>query len=327
MCRLAIACVVATALFSSCPAAAQRGQGASGGVDLTVRINLPNGHPAPDQLRVELVTDVGTYVAGAMTESQGRVTFLQIGAGNYRLRVTGPGIEDTVSEVFNIISNERSHLELVNVNPEAGSAQEPPYPSGSVAVVDLHVPDKAKKEFGKGTDAMSRQDWPAALKCFQKAVEIYPSYASAYNNLGVVLMNSGRPAQGREAFRKAIDLGSTQAYVNLARLAWSQHEYAEAEDLLRKFLPLEPSNAEALFLLALADLQIGNYAETVTLAHKLHTLNPERFPFAHYAAAVALQAMHQNAEAAVEYSLFLKEAPNDRRAAEARKALAQIQEK
>jgi Flp pilus assembly protein TadD len=46
-----------------------------------------------------------------------------------------------------------------------------------------------------------------AIRSFRKAIQIEPSYATAWKNLGLALRSQRREAEADEAFQKAHDLG------------------------------------------------------------------------------------------------------------------------
>ena len=87
--------------------------------------------------------------------------------------------------------------EMVNANPTKSSG-------ATVSASDLKVPKKASKEFDKATKLIAKQDWQAAIDQLNKALALYPDYAEAYNNLGVVYAHLGDPNKEREALQKAV---------------------------------------------------------------------------------------------------------------------------
>ena len=75
-----------------------------------------------------------------------------------------------------------------------------------------------------------RREWEQAREAFGAALRIRPDEALVYNNLGMSLLASGRPAEALEAFdtalRLAPDLQVAEANIRIA-LAW-QGRYGEA---------------------------------------------------------------------------------------------------
>ena len=61
---------------------------------------------------------------------------------------------------------------------------------------------------------------------------MYPAYAGAYNNLGVIYFALGDDTRAQEALQKAISVNDhfAPAYVNLARLEIRAGDFPEAAD-------------------------------------------------------------------------------------------------
>jgi tetratricopeptide (TPR) repeat protein len=311
------------------PAAAQR-PNINQTATLKVRLYFENGRPVQQQLLVRLTDALGNTVSDAYSDTQGRAEFNGLNPGDYRLKVSGLGAEDTTSNTFSIMRGEGLHFETVDVKAkaEAGDASSGA-PGGTVSAADLNVPDKAKKEFDKGTAALGRNDLAEAKAHFEKAVQIYPQYAGAYNNLGIVAMKAGDHDAATAAFQQAIHINShySRAYINLARLLLPDRKYSEAENMLNLALTTEPLNAEALTLLANVELQTGHYDQAAATAAKAHSVPHDGFAIVHIVAAVADENRHLPQEAAAQYAAYLKEAPDGPAAPRARAALAALETK
>ena len=63
---------------------------------------------------------------------------------------------------------------------------------------------KAQVEFG--IEVARRGLWREALYRWQRAIDLDPTYAPAWNNLGVAFEHEGRFNQAREAYETALDL-------------------------------------------------------------------------------------------------------------------------
>lgn len=293
--------------------------------DIRVRVSLENGRSAGDRLRVELLTTRGIYVKETYSDDSGNAVFRDVPDGSYRLRLSGIQILDLTTEEFTV-DNGRAILQMVTVQLRPNTDQTGA-PLPMVAAVDLNIPEGAKKEFGRGVDALQKNDWPEARRYFQKATELYPQYASAYNNLGVALMNLGQRNQGKQAFERAVSLNDhfANAYLNLGRVAVAEGKYPEAEAFLNKAVGLNPLNPAGLLLLSHVEAQLGKYDECIAIARRLHNVPHEGYALAHLFAARALEAKHDSSEAIAEYKIFLKEAPNSPSASKASAALKALQ--
>jgi tetratricopeptide (TPR) repeat protein len=344
-------CLAATALAQVC------NQNAGAPVEMQVRLTFADnttlgdpqytGHSAEDessqrgnttgsdhpvnqaanmQIRVRLQDPSGSNLREASPNSEGLVVFHTCSLLVYRVSVYGADIEDTAVDDLQpgrgdrvttiVLRRKKTQSELKAANTTMVDAKR------------LHVPAKAQKELDKGNSALAAGDFKDARKGFEKAIELYPEFDQAYNNLGVVLMQTGEPEAGEKAFLKAVELNDhfARAYINLAKIRLSQRKYADAEDLLVKALTSDPLNAQAVFLEEEAAFFSGKMDQVIADARKLHTLEHEKYGLGHFLAGKALQSKGQIDEAAAEYKTFLKEAPDDPNATAARSAIKQIGE-
>ena len=69
---------------------------------------------------------------------------------------------------------------------------------------DARGDSKAQVEFG--IVAAQRELWKEALYRWQRAVEIDPTYAAAYNNLAIAFEHEGKFEEARKAYEKAVEL-------------------------------------------------------------------------------------------------------------------------
>jgi len=108
-------------------------------------------------------------------------------------------------------------------------------------------PTAAKALFLEGNRHMSAGDTHAAVRCFQKAIELAPDFAEAHTNLGMLLDQEGMPAEAERHYRQSISLNSgyAQTYMNLGVLLFGQRRFQEAEAAYRRALDLTPEAAAA----------------------------------------------------------------------------------
>jgi len=82
---------------------------------------------------------------------------------------------------------------------------------GSPAFADPRTEAKAQVEFGIAV--AQRGLWREATYRWERAVEIDPSYAAAYNNLAVAYEHEGEFDKARAAYEKAIELDPNNALI------------------------------------------------------------------------------------------------------------------
>ena len=294
--------------------------------ELQIHVAYEDDHPADRMLQVELLAANGAIMGENFTDDRGTVTFQITGGGNFRVRVTGQDIAETTSSVFSIDDRELSHIEYVNVHRIESQSNAPTGPGGTVSVADLNVPDAAAKEFKKGSTALDKNDLVEARKRFDKAIQLYPSYASAFFGLGVLEFKSGDRPKARADFEKTVAINDhfVPAYFNLARMAAADSDYKRAAELLSKASTADPTNPEGLLLTAQVDLLLHDSDGAIQCAKRLHSMPHQAYAVVHYIAARAYLSKRMPNEAAAEYKQFLEEAPQDPRVPKVREELAAL---
>ena len=291
-----------------------------------VHIVYPDDRSAGLHLRVRLVSGGGTPVSEDFTNDRGVAEFVGVPIGDYHVIISGEGVEETDSGVFEVDRRKTSQDLFITVRSSASASREAAGGPPSVAAVDLNVPAAAQKEFDEASKAMASQEWGKAIQRLKRAISVYPQYAPAYNNMGVAYGRLNQPAQEREALQRAISLNDrfAPAFVNLAKMSLREHDSAQAETLLEKALRAEPTNAETMTLLAEAQLLNKHYDAAITSAHNVHSMPHQNVAVVHYIAARAFEHQNRLQDALAELHIFLTEEPKGARADHVREEIAQI---
>ncbi len=297
-------------------------------VEILVRVTLPDDRSAGDQIRVELVSDMGVPVGDMFTDSEGRVAFRVTSGGTYEVRVSGSPIEGRTTESVRIEDMDKSRTVYVRVKPHSDAtatstkSNAPPVTSAA----ELRIPADARKAFHKGMEAWQRNDYPKAAEHFEKAVALYPQYDTALNNLGVMYYHMGQSEKARAAFEHSVALNDKNADAdrNLARILIHEGNYPRAEELLKKSLMVEPLNPVSLTLICVAEIQTGDDDAALATARKVHQLPHEGYSLVHDIAGQAYEHKGQPQNAYIEYETYLKEDPNGAEAGQVKNALARL---
>ncbi len=206
--------------------------GRSTSAQVLVRITFENERPAGDRIHVELLTDAGVSVSNAFTDQEGRVTFHLTFPGAYRLQVSGSTLQGSTVATFYVEDQDKSKTVFVKVKPKVeqdGATSKPNTPAVTSAA-ELRIPSEAQKAFHKGMDAWEHHDTQKAAEYFQKAIELYPAYDTAYNNLGVMYYQANQTDKARAAFEKSVALNERNADAdrNLARILIQDGNFSRA---------------------------------------------------------------------------------------------------
>jgi tetratricopeptide (TPR) repeat protein len=299
-------------------------------VRLRIEVSYAGSHEKVRDATVELQDAVGGSSAmdSKLTDQDGRVEF-NTWTGSHRIRITSDNSYAYEGE-FEIAPVETSHAEYISVRREThaqGSVVENESAGkATVSVVRLTIPNAARKEFEKGSQAMARKSWAESRKHFQVAVDIYPKYDLAYNGLGIACTEMKDEPAAERAFRKAIALNDKFAGAerNLARLMLYEHNYEEAASLLNRSLSVDAKDAWALTNAAYAELELHRFKEAAEHALQVHELPHKGLANAHVIAAYALGALGRQQEAIVEWKRYLKEDPNGPNVKRAREELHRL---
>jgi tetratricopeptide (TPR) repeat protein len=323
--RVTTLLLVAFFLICSLLAAAQR-RSFGGSAQIQVRIAYENHRPAGPTLRVQLTTGIGTLVAESATDTSGQARFYNVNPGTYRIKVSGVGIEDTETDIFEILETDPvsfQHIEVMRTK-DARSGQTPAA-GPPVSARALRVPQKARDRFLKGMDLLKEGKKEEGMKALASATEAYAHYAEAFDWMGVASLPGDLPA-AKGYFQQAIDADDHYAptYTHLARVLMEEKAYAESEGVIRKGLAIDPTSGENLFLLSYLQLLQDRPADSVQSANKAHSVAHGKFAIVHIVAGEAYLRLKDNAKAREQFNLYLQEAPNGDQAEQARAALKSL---
>jgi tetratricopeptide (TPR) repeat protein len=139
-----------------------------------------------------------------------------------------------------------------------------------------------------GAKYLQKKDYARAVLQFQNALQLVPSDADAYYQLGMAYLGTGALELSAQSFRKAIEQkpGYNAAQLRLAELeslSRNRDAVEEARKRAGDVLRRSPENADALNVAGLADLRLGQVEEGEKLFEQALAKAP-----AHLQAAVNL---------------------------------------
>ena len=118
--------------------------------------------------------------------------------------------------------------------------------------------------------------WEEAIEAYRRVVSIDPSFAAAWNNLGLLLHRMGQYDDAREAYGAALkaDPSCREAAYNLGSLQEDCGHVEAAIGHYRRALELSPDYADAHFNVAAALARAGRHAEAVEHWRRYLLLDP-----------------------------------------------------
>ncbi len=246
--------------------------------------------------------------------------------GNYRLVVTGEGLETTYGPLFRVDSVHVFENQFIAVRRLEDKPGGPAGAGNSVNVHNLNVPNEASEELKRGNSAMQHKNFKEAAEHYSKAIAIYPQYSLGYYNLSVADRELGQTDNQRDALQKALGIDDhyVPALVGLSHLEFADHKLPETKDLLDKAISADPNNVDALALRVRVDYLQGQYEQAIADAQRVHSLPHDGFASVHYTAAAAYQQLKRIPEMISELKTYLKEDPTSSNAGYVRQEITDL---
>jgi tetratricopeptide (TPR) repeat protein len=112
--------------------------------------------------------------------------------------------------------------------------------------------------YNSGCDKVSKGDKDGALANFNKAIELKPDFALAYNNRGSIKLDKGDLDGALADFNKTIELKSdnAEAYANRGNVETRRGDWNAAQADFDKAIELKPDDAQTYF--NRGNLEMGN---------------------------------------------------------------------
>jgi Tfp pilus assembly protein PilF len=199
----------------------------------------------------------------------------------------------------------------------------------TVSATTYAAPKDSRKAYEKGLEAERNGKLADARKYFEKAVEIYPSHANAWFQLGTVLQKENQKDAAHTAYAQAttIDTKFLPPYLSLASMAGEAENWTEVLNLTGHILDRDPLNyPDAYFYNSVANynLKKTEAAEKSGLqAERLDLRN--RFPQLHLLLAEIFAQKSNYATAISEMQTYLKLAPHAKNADQVRERMTKFE--
>ena len=106
----------------------------------------------------------------------------------------------------------------------------------TISAVSLSAPKDAKKAYDKGMDAIKKKKFEDAQNDFEKAVEAYPKYATAWYELGLLQAGQGKMDMAHKYFDKAseCDPKFVKPYIQISILELQASKWQGLADVTDK---------------------------------------------------------------------------------------------
>ena len=280
----------------------------------SIQVFMPDGSLPPHEVRLNLTSD-GGLVETFFTDSKGRF-----------LITRKEGLKPEAAYTVTIIGDGRTYATTTQSFKLYGVYYIPiflrpiedakPNPVGIVDVgeLDEQAPQEARTAFASGLLAMSEGRSTEAVERFQHAINIYPKYFRAINDLGVLLIRLNRVDEAAKTFEQAIAIAPHIYYprLNLAVIKTQKGKYKEAIEMLEKLHKEQPNLTSVRMALAdalLADNRLDEAEIHLRAALKDKKLLAAKEGNIYYQLGLLHNRQRKYEEAATELAKALKTLP------------------
>ncbi len=321
------------------PAYAQSGSDTSGTGGLHSirgRIYLPNGRSPVNPIRVELQS-TAQPTKFVYADRDGTFSFTSLGPGSYTVVVDAGDEFEIERESFLVEKESQGRVRLaampriVNV-PIYLKAKRSAKSLGRAEIINAKLstaPKAAADLYESAQTAIARADRAAAIADLRKALNIFPAFALAWNDLGVLFETAGDQDQAIDAFRTAVkhDPEFAAAILNLGSALTQAGRYPEAEKYLAIALTMNPNSFRGHFHMGVTQSKLGRLDIAEQAFLQAIKLGGDQVSRAHYLLAGVYWAVKRYSEAAEELEKYLALDPNAKDAAKTRQSIIELRKK
>jgi|SRR5580704_1769260 tetratricopeptide (TPR) repeat protein len=180
-----------------------------------------------------------------------------------------------------------------------------------ISAQQLRIPAGARTHLKLAQREFSRSNFAGAEKEIDRALQVDSICAPAFSMLALLRLASRNFDEAIEDATRALALDPTETDANLALATAynSMGEFQKAEAAARQTIRMRPDFWQGRLELAKA---FYGQQRLVAALRELDELNKD-FPDVHLVRANILMQLNRSEEATIEFSQFLREAPNDPR--------------
>lgn len=196
----------------------------------------------------------------------------------------------------------------------------------TVSIRRLSIPPDASREYQEAQKCLARGDADGAVARLEKAVDIAPGFAAAWNNLGTIAYQQRRFPQAEAFFRAALkaDPESYEPQVNLGGVLLTLGKLDEAMQFNAGCVLARPKDALANSQLGLTYFGKGDLALAEKYLLEARRLDPAHFSHPQLVLAQIYQRQGKKEAAARQMEDLLRRHPDHPQAPEFRELMIRL---
>ena len=221
----------------------------------SIQMFMPDGALVERPIRFTLTRDDGR-VETLFTDTKGKflITGDLVRDADYIVTIDGDGRTfGTTVATFRTFRNTIAYVPVF-LKPLEEKKRNPP---GVLDVTDVNVPPAARSAYQQAMEEVGKGENEKAISDLQRALDLYPRYLRALNDVGVLYLQMNRLDEAATTFKRAIKIDQSFLYprLNLGIVLNRQGKHAEAAEMLGKLYQENPqlSGAQVPYAEALAE--------------------------------------------------------------------------
>lgn len=203
----------------------------------------------------------------------------------------------------------RNSVGTIVLSPIKGASGDP------VSLTTLTAPTRARKAYEKGAKALRSVDEPdyaTAIPLLERALELHPEFAAAWEALGRARQGLGETASAREAFERSVEIDDRflKPYLPLIEMAIAKKDWTELEPLTDRYLAMSPGNMKLRLYNSFAALKNGKSSKAEAMVEMIGNAGEmDNWPMSFLILAEVRSRRGEFEEAAKLYEMYLRTLP------------------
>lgn len=264
------------------------------------------------QASVALHGSTTPFHASTLAGADGRFRFRNIQQGTYTLIIFVPGQGET-RKTISVGPSTADRKGRIEIAVRLEESRMTPDRSGVVSVRELAIPEKARNEYRNASRRLQSRDVAGAIAHLERAVEIAPQFAAAWNFLGTIAYQTQRYADAEKYFLRALEADSSayEPVVNLGGVYVTIGRFDEAWKYNLNAVLRRPNDALAQSQMGMTYFGLGRYDLAEKYLLEAIRLDPAHFSHPQLTLAEIYVRRGQEARAADVLEDFLRHHPDN----------------
>lgn len=262
------------------------------------------------------------FSSSKLTDGAGRFRFTKLEPGQYTVAAFSPGYGErrvTVDVGPSTVDSKGRYEVTVRLDEDAHVGA-----GASVTAVELAVPDNARREYAEAQRRLAARDVRGATEHLERALEIAPRFAAAWNNMGTIAYQTREYPKAEIYFRKSLqaDPNAYEPLVNLGGVLLTLGRSDEAYQFNLYSVLKRPADALANSQLGMNYLALGKLDLAQKYLLEARRLDPAHFSHPQLSLAEVYLRRGERAKAVDMLEEFLRYHPDAENAGRIREAIA-----